>query len=151
MDPVQLPPWAVWPGVDVHSWREMKPWGRAERELVVKISGYSELGWGSRGVEIGHDLSQQDWAKVIDHALESYPTHPYILQRFKRSIIQLHPSWDEASGLTKTMQSRTRLCPYYFVREGGEATNLGGVLATVCPSDKKILHGMKDAIMLPCV
>ena len=28
---------------------------------------------------------------------------------------------------------------------------IGGILATVCPADKKILHGMKDAIMLPCV
>ena len=28
---------------------------------------------------------------------------------------------------------------------------LGGVLATVCPSDKKILHGMRDAMMLPCI
>ena len=27
----------------------------------------------------------------------------------------------------------------------------GGVLATVCPADKKILHGMRDAMMLPCV
>ena len=151
LDPVKLPPWAVWPGVDVHSWQEMKPWGRAERELVVKISGYSELGWGSRGVEIGHDVSQQDWAKAIDHSLASFPSHPYILQRFKKSVIQPHPTWDEATGLTRTMQSRTRLCPYYFIPEGSEVTNLCGVLATVCPSDKKILHGMKDAMMLPCV
>jgi hypothetical protein len=27
---------------------------------------------------------------------------------------------------------------------------LGGVLATVCPADKKILHGMPDAVMAPC-
>jgi hypothetical protein len=31
---------------------------------------------------------------------------------------------------------------------GGKA-NLGGVLATVCPADKKILHGMSDAVMVP--
>jgi hypothetical protein len=72
-------------------------------------------------------------------------------QRFKKSVILPHPTWDEATGLTKIMQSRTRLCPYYFVPEGSEAANLSGVLATVCPSDKKILHGMKDAMMLPCV
>jgi len=36
--------------------------------------------------------------------------------------------------------------------ETGEAMPaLGGVLATVCPADKKILHGMRDAMMLPCV
>jgi hypothetical protein len=26
---------------------------------------------------------------------------------------------------------------------------LGGVLATICPADKKIIHGMSDAVMLP--
>ncbi|MDB6119765.1 MAG: hypothetical protein JWO08_3546, partial [Verrucomicrobiaceae bacterium] len=52
---------------------------------------------------------------------------------------------------TTMMQSRVRLCPYYFVPAGTDDTQLGGVLATVCPSDKKILHGMRDAMMLPCV
>jgi hypothetical protein len=28
---------------------------------------------------------------------------------------------------------------------------LGGILATVCSADKKIIHGMEDAIMAPCV
>jgi hypothetical protein len=41
-----------------------------------------------------------------------------------------------------------RLCPYYFVN--GPTITLGGVLATICPQDKKILHGMKDAILAPC-
>jgi hypothetical protein len=40
-----------------------------------------------------------------------------------------------------------RLCPYYFVQ--GEEAPLGGILATVCPSDKKIIHGMVDGIMAP--
>jgi hypothetical protein len=47
------------------------------------------------------------------------------------------------------MKGRTRLSPYFFVN-GGKA-NLGGVLATVCPADKKILHGMSDAVMVPAM
>ena len=27
---------------------------------------------------------------------------------------------------------------------------LGGILATLCPADKKIIHGMKDAVFAPC-
>jgi hypothetical protein len=27
---------------------------------------------------------------------------------------------------------------------------LAGILATICSADKKIIHGMKDAIMVPC-
>jgi hypothetical protein len=50
------------------------------------------------------------------------------------------------------MPGRVRLCPYYFVHGEGDAArpHLGGVLATVCPPDKKIIHGMPEAIMAPC-
>jgi hypothetical protein len=47
------------------------------------------------------------------------------------------------------MKGRVRLCPYYFC--GERETKLGGVLATICPADKKLLHGMKDAILAPCI
>jgi asparagine synthase (glutamine-hydrolysing) len=42
--------------------------------------------------------------------------------------------------------------PYYFIHGDGDAarSHLGGVLATICPADKKIIHGMKDAILAPC-
>jgi hypothetical protein len=43
---------------------------------------------------------------------------------------------------------RLRLCPYYFVVEG--QARLSGALATFCPPDKKIIHGMQDAALLPC-
>jgi hypothetical protein len=50
------------------------------------------------------------------------------------------------------MPGRARLCPYYFVSGDGDAARagLGGVLATVCPADKKIIHGMSSAILAPC-
>jgi hypothetical protein len=32
----------------------------------------------------------------------------------------------------------------------GESVSLNGILATFCPADKKIIHGMRDAAMLPC-
>jgi hypothetical protein len=41
-----------------------------------------------------------------------------------------------------------RLCPYYFVVAG--QTRLCGALATFCPPDKNIIHGMQDAALLPC-
>jgi hypothetical protein len=50
------------------------------------------------------------------------------------------------------MKGRARLCPYYFVSGEGDAARpaLGGVLATIVPADKKIVHGMSDAILAPC-
>jgi hypothetical protein len=46
------------------------------------------------------------------------------------------------------VDGRLRLCPYYFVVAG--QTRLSGALATFCPPDKKIIHGMQDAALLPC-
>lgn len=151
VDPVALPPFAVYPGLNIQSWQEAKKFGGRQRELVLKISGFSEVGWGSRSVSIGHDLSQEQWSAALDEALASFPTNPYVMQRFHRAKVVNHPAWDEARQETANMKSRVRLCPYYFVPKGTEETRLGGVLATVCPADKKILHGMKDAMMLPCV
>jgi hypothetical protein len=152
VDPVPLPPFAVWPKLDIQSWHEMKTFGGKQRQLVLKISGFSERGWGSRGVFIGHDLSQEQWGAAIDEALASFPTNPFVLQEFHRAKVVTHPAWDEEKQTTRAMQSRVRLCPYYFANSNeDDDPALGGVLATVCPADKKILHGMRDAMMLPCV
>ena len=150
VDPAPLPPHAVWPGLDIQDWREAKTFGGARRRLVLKISGFSELGWGSRGVFIGHDLSQEQWSEALDTALSSFPHHPYLLQEFHAGRVLDQPYWDDDAGLLRSMRARARLCPYYFVSAGSEQPQLGGVLATVCPADKKILHGMRDAVMIPC-
>lgn len=151
VDPAPLPPHAVLPGLNVHTWDEVQRFGSKQRELVLKISGFSEIGWGSRSVSIGHDLSQEEWTSALNEALASFPTNPFVLQRFHRANVVQHPAWDDARRTSAPMKSRVRLCPYYFVPVGTEETRLGGVLATVCPADKKILHGMRDAMMLPCV
>ena len=50
--------------------------------------------------------------------------------------------------MIESMKGRLRLSPYYFLY-GGEA-KLSGALATFCPADKKVIHGMKDGALLPC-
>lgn len=148
LNPAPLPVTAVYPELGIHAWEEMKGYGRKQRELVVKISGFSERGWGSRGVFIGHDLSQEAWTAALDEALGSYDSNPYVMQRFRAGRIVNHPAWRDEKSASELVQSRVRLCPYYFV--ANETAHLSGVLATVCPADKKILHGMRDAMMLPC-
>lgn len=46
------------------------------------------------------------------------------------------------------MRGRVRLSPYYFVQD--KKAHLGGVLATLCSPEKKLIHGMVDAVMVPC-
>ncbi len=150
VDPAPLPPFAEIDGLGAADWEEVARFGRKERELVLKISGFSELGWGSRGVSIGHDLSPTEWQAVLQTALAESPTRPRLLQRFHAAQVVAHDAWDEGAGVARSVASRVRLCPYYFADDADEVS-LGGVLATVCPADKKLLHGMRDAMMLPCV
>lgn len=148
LNPARLPLHAEWPRLGIHAWEEMKKFGNKERELVIKISGWSETSWGSRGVHIGHDLSQEGWAQAIDDALTAFPKNPHLMQRFHRGRVIAHPQWDEARQETVMMQGRVRLCPYYFVH--GDNVKLSGILATIVPADKKILHGMSEAMLVPC-
>lgn len=145
MDPQPLPPTGVYPGLDIQSWDELKKFSQKERELVLKISGFSELAWGSRSVKVGQDLSQDDWATAVDEALRDWQQRPWILQRFHHSRL-VEMDYVEGDQAIR-MKGRVRLCPYYFC--GERETKLGGVLATVCPADKKLLHGMRDAILAP--
>ena len=148
VDPTPLPPYAVIPELGIHSWREMAKFSQKQRELVLKISGFHEHAWGSRGVYVGHDLPAKEWAEAIEVALDSFAHHPYILQRYERSKVVEGRYFDFEANEARTFSARARLCPYYFVVR--DTVELGGILATVCPADKKLLHGMPDAVMAPC-
>ena len=147
LDPAPLPHHAVLPWLNISSWDELKTFSQKERDFVLKVSGFSPEAWGSRGVTVGTDVPQTEWAAAIDRALADFPHHPQVLMRFAHSRIVEHPYFDPASGEVRTMRGRVRLCPYYFVT-GGE-TKLGGILATIVPADKKLIHGMRDAILVP--
>jgi hypothetical protein len=147
VDPTPLPHQAVIPGLEVNDWRELITFSQKRRDLILKISGFSEIGWGSRSVTLGSDASQQDWRAAIERALDEFGHHPWILQRFHKGRLFTQPYADPATGGLATMRGRVRLCPYYFVVES--RTRLGGALATIAPADKKLLHGMRDAILAP--
>ena len=146
MNPEPLPPQAVYPRLDIQDWKQLGAFSQKARELIIKISGFDGRAWGARGVSLGSDLGRPDWERAIASALEEFPAHPHILQVYRPSILSEQPYYDP-SGEIVTMKGRARLSPYFFVAEG--KARLGGALATVCPADKKILHGMSDAIMVP--
>jgi len=153
VDPAEIPHQAVIPGLDIQDFLELKEFSQTRRELVLKLSGFSERAWGARSVTIGQDASRSEWAAALDEAIESFQTSPYVLQEFHRGKLVTHPWINEETGQVEWMEGRVRLCPYYFVNggvNGGREVTLGGVLATICPSDKKVLHGMRDAILAPC-
>lgn len=137
-----------WRGEPIRDWCVIKDSSQKERRLVIKPSGYSPLAWGSRGVRIGHDMSREDWSEAVDAALESFDSSPWVLQHFQDTSLIGVKYLSKPNDEIKNMQARVRLCPYYFVAE--DRAELGGVLATACPKDKKLIHGMVDAVMTPC-
>jgi hypothetical protein len=173
-DPTPLPQHAVIPRLEVHDWREVGKFSQKERDLLLKVSGFSPLGWGSRGVSLGSDLPQTEWQQRIDDALASFDSSPIILQKFHKGRLFEQRYWDNGGSAApsgdaetsaalpplsnieqgtarstelKTMKGRVRLSPYFFVEQ--DKVKLRGALATIVPADKKLLHGMSDAILVP--
>jgi hypothetical protein len=102
---------------------------------------------------LGSDCSREEWQFGLDRALELAPTNLHVLQAYRKPKRGQHPVYrrpekDGAPAVAAMEAGRLRLCPYYFVVEG--RARLSGALATFCPPDKKIIHGMQDAALLPC-
>ena len=149
LDPTPLPPQAALPRLDAHSWAEVADFSQTDRQLVLKISGFHETAWGSRGVFMGHDLSAEEWSERLTHALKSPPEQLWMVQKFHEGRQIEHPVFRD-DGSVEMMRGRVRLCPYFFT-DGAGVTSFGGCLATIVPTDKKKIHGMSDGILVPCV
>jgi hypothetical protein len=153
IDPAPVPPHAVIPGLEIEGepvtdWEQLTRASQKGRQLIMKPSGFSPLAWGSRGVVVGHDLSQDDWADAVRQAVNGFAQTPYVLQPFISGRPYAMSYWEPESDRLVEIQGRVRLSPYYFSSD--DAIRLGGVLATFCPMDKKLLHGMSEAILAPC-
>jgi len=171
MDPAPLPPGAVLDGPRaagraLAAWRDLAGASQKERDLIIKISGYHETAWGARGVTLGSDCSREEWSAAVERAIALAPENLHILQAYKKPCRVRHRLFGSAAGpardgtppsrdsgnaaafVATETDGRLRLCPYYFVLDG--RARLSGALATFCPPDKKIIHGMTDAALLPC-
>ena len=153
MDPAPLPPGAVLDapavgGRQMSDWRDLGGASQKERDLIIKISGYHETAWGARSVVLGSDCSREEWQEGVARAVDLAPSNLHVLQAYRKPRRVRHRVYArEAPHPAREVDGRLRLCPYYFV-VGGKA-KLSGALATFCPPDKKIIHGMQDAALLP--
>ncbi len=158
IDPAPLPPGAVLDGPRVggralNDWRDLAGASQKERDLILKISGYHETAWGARSVVLGSDCSREEWQQGVEHAIKLAPENLHLLQVYKKPRRIEHRLYEPpvvAGGpaVAVAKAGRLRLCPYYFLIDG--QARLSGALATFCPPDKKIIHGMQDAALLPC-
>lgn len=149
----ELPPGAYWhgpllQGKPIHNYRDLRHATQRERNWILKISGFDETAWGARGLTLGSDVSQQDWEAALLKAQRQSLKNTYILQDYKKPLVVEHPVY-KADGSIYTMQGRLRLCPYYLSDK--QRGHYLGALATFCPKDKKIIHGMEEAALLPAL
>jgi len=153
MDPAPLPPGAVLDGPRaggraLTDWRDLIGASQKERDLIIKISGFHETAWGARSVVLGSDSSREEWQQGVERALALAETNLHVLQVYRKPRRVRHPLYAAAEPhAASEADGRLRLCPYYFVVDG--KARLSGALATFCPPDKKIIHGMVDAALLP--
>ncbi len=147
-----LPPGAYWEGPSLggkplRNYMDLRLASQKERKWILKISGFDETAWGSRGLTLGNDVSQRAWETALLKAKAQDQERCYILQDYKKPRVLEHPVYD-ANGVLSPMQGRLRLCPYYLSSQQGKYL---GALATLCPKDKKIIHGMQEAALLPAI
>lgn len=152
MDPRPLGPHGVLVGPEINgkrlaNWRELGKLSQKNRQFVMKLSGFHEKAWGARSVVIGHDCSSEDWIEAIEASQSKGLEELRLLQEFAKPKRIQHPVYNEYGGVTSEAL-RVRLCPYYISEPEMTFT---GALATLCPADKKIIHGMEDAVMLPAM
>ena len=152
LDPRPVPPYGVIPRLNVDGqafgdWRALGSLKQKQRHFVIKPSGFSDRSWGSRGVSVGHDMSEADWRTTIESALADFHRSPHVLQEFHTGSRFPVTYYDFETDRIKRLKGRVRIQPYYFIQDGQPV--LSGVQATVCPPDKKVLHGMVDAVVMP--
>ena len=115
-------------------------------EAVARLGGLDAV-LVAHGVLPDQQRCESD-PDALMQALAAFPATPHVLQEFHKGRLFDCAYADETDRVV-AMSGRARLSPYYFVAE--DKVELGGILATVCSADKKIIHGMEDAIMAPCI
>ena len=157
MDPAPLPPGAVLDGPRVggrmlNDWRDLAGASQKERDLIIKISGFHETAWGARSVVLGSDCSREEWQQGVEQALAAGAD-----QSARSAGI---PETQAGAASASIDRGRRRAARRAAARRAGCGSariilwsagqaRLSGALATFCPPDKKIIHGMQDAALLP--
>ena len=109
VDPAPLPPHAAIPELNLTDWQQLKTLSQKERDLILKVSGFSAHAWGARGVFLGSDLSQADWSTAVDAALREFEQSPRVLQRYHKPTLVEAQWFDFAKSELVPMKGRVRL------------------------------------------
>src|SRR5689334_17243607 len=113
--PAPLPPQGAIPELNLTDWQQLKTLSQRERDLILKVSGFSESAWGARGVYLGSDLSVADWSTAVDLALRNFERSPFVLQKYYHPAAVPAEYFNFETDSVVPFKGRVRLCPFYFV------------------------------------
>jgi len=134
-----LPPHAAIPELNLTDWQQLKSLSQKERDLILKVSASRKMRGRARRFS-RQRLVAGGLERGGGRSAENFETSPSVLQRFhKPSIVEAN--WFDLRKTSCADERPRRLCPYYFV--SATATRRAaarGVLATIVPADKKIVH-----------
>ena len=102
---------------------------------------------GRASVLLGSDASREEWREGLLEAIKSAPENLYILQEYKKPARRKHPVFFAAGADTVDGGPRAPV-PVLFCFSAIRRVS-AGCWRRFCPADKKIIHGMRDAAMLP--
>ncbi len=125
VDPTPLPPHAALPELGLTDWSQLKGLSQRERDLILKISGFSDKAWGARGVYLGSDMSQADWSAAVDNALGSFAQSPHVLQRYHHPALKQVQWFDFDKNELVTMPGRVPAVVARIILWQGKATRRG--------------------------
>ena len=116
-----------------------------ERRLVIKPSGFSELAWGSRASPSGTICRKSNGPPPWNRHSSRFQRHP-CYRNFTKVVCSIQPtSMNDAIPWCRC-PGGTLVALLFYCRRQGRAGGVGHAV----PSNKKIIHGMVDAIMAPC-
>ena len=121
-----------------------------ERDLIIKISGFHETAWGARSVVLGSDCSREEWqaGRRAGPGARARPTSTSSRPTGSRREIS-HPLYGAGAPARGGARPTAACGSARIISWSGARPRLSGGLATFCPPDKKIIHGMQDAALLP--
>ena len=73
-----LPPHSAIPGLDLTDWNQLKELSQKQRNLILKVSGFSEQ--AGRVVSTMDPIYPSRMEQAVDHALNDFESTPYVLQ-----------------------------------------------------------------------
>ncbi len=156
LDPRPLPPQAAIVGPDapaatpVHDWMQLdaarQERARLRRQAVGLLRARLGLARRARSPTISR---ARNGRPRLREGLAAFDRTPHICSASTKGSACACRYFDRAKERRRCRWTGACACRRtYFV--AGESVRLGGILATIAPADKRLIHGMTDAIMAPC-